>query len=442
MSEHPLLLRLAEIKPARRTGFVRRVSPSHVEAAGPLSTIGDICRIETGGALDGGILAEVVAIEDAHIVLMPLDQAAVISPDALVTLLPSKGRAPVGDAFAGRAINAMAEPIDGGGPILTDQTLPVEGLVLAPLDRVEPESILETGLRTIDGLLPIGRGQRIGVFAASGVGKTTLVRQLLAQVASDRCVLCLVGERGREVENAWAALSASGDRSRYALVAATSDESAALRVRAVHQALCLAEYWRHQGEHVVLVVDSVTRYAMALREIGLAAGSPPTLRAYTPNVFAKLPRIVERCGGDKKRGSITAIMAVLSETDDVDDPIVEIMKSLLDGHIVLSRRMSEQGRFPAIDVLKSVSRQAHQIMGSLHAASARRAVSLLAAYEDTRVMIESGVYRPGSNPRVDDAIKLRDTLAEFQQQRFDERADLADTLRRLQSATTKAAVHA
>ena len=435
MNPAACILELDTIQPARRVGYVRRISQGYVEATGPLVTVGEMCEIacrSDGESEPSSVLAEVVAVEDAHIVLMPLQAGISIYPDARVTARPTRSLAPVGDGFCGRAVNALGDPLDGGPAILAEARAALGGEVMAPLDRRDPTTILETGIRALDGPLAIGRGQRIGIFAASGVGKTTLMRQLASQVACDHCILCLVGERGREVEGVWAELGSLGPR--YTCVAATSDLSASLRVRAVHQALCLAEHWRARGRHVLLIVDSVTRYAMALREIGLAAGAPPTLRAYTPNVFAALPRLVERCGADKAGGSISAVITVLSETDDVDDPIVEVMKSLLDGHIVLSRQLAEQGHFPAIDLIRSVSRQSEKLMGATHAAAARRATSLLATYEDARMMIESGIYRSGTNPRIDEAIRGREALIGFLRQRSDERPPLSDTVRGLQAA--------
>ena len=342
-----------------------------------------------------------------------------------------------GDGFAGRAVDALGLPIDGCGAILDAVPVPA-GEVARPLDRVDPHQRLTTGIRAIDGLLTLGVGQRIGIFAASGVGKTSLVDQLARQIDYDRCVLCLVGERGREVSGLWKTIGQGPNGARVAMVAATSDQSPVLRVRAVDQALAIAEYWRGQGEHVVLLLDSVTRLAMALREIGLAAGSPPTVRAYTPNVFAALPRLVERCGAVSGQGAITAIMTVLSETDDVDDPIVELMKSLLDGHIVLSRSLAEQGHFPAIDVLRSVSRQASRLVDGDHQVAMRDAVALLAAYDESRVMIESGVYRARSNDRVDRAIAARDGLNAFLCQPSGEAVATPATLAALKQAVAYA----
>jgi len=270
-----------------------------------------------------------------------------------------------------------------------------------------------TGIRAIDGLLPLARGQRIGIFAAPGVGKTTLLGQLAAQVIADRCVICLVGERGREVESLWSSGLTADARSRTALVASTSDETAAMRVQAVEQGLEIAADWRAHGHHVLLLLDSATRYAMALREIGLAAGEPPTIRAYTPGVFAALPRLVERCGAIRDGGAITAVMTVLSETDDVDDPITEVMKSLLDGHIILSRRIAEQGRYPAVDLPRSVSRLAEKVMTVEHRDLARQAMASIGNYESARTLIDAGVYATGSNMETDAAIRQRPALEAF-----------------------------
>ena len=432
---HPFVLRIDSVDPARRVGYVRKVAPGRVEATGPISRVGDICCIENPPRQSDGdaapTLAEVIAVHEEHIALVPLDSTATVAPEAEVIAMPSRSLAPVGDGFCGRAVDALGRPIDGGGEIFAEAFSPPEGNVLTPLERYDPNSLLETGIRALDGLLTLGRGQRIGILAAAGVGKTTLMRQLAVQVATDHCVLCLVGERGREVEAIWRELTGRPQARRYTCVAATSDLSAPLRVRAIYQALCLAEHWRSKGKHVLLIVDSVTRYAMALREIGLAAGAPPTLRAYTPNVFAALPRLVERCGAAKAGGSITAAITVLSETDDVDDPIVEIMKSLLDGHIVLARNLAEQGHFPAIDVLRSVSRQSGQLMAASHAAVAKRVLGLLATYEDARLMIEGGIYKQGANSRTDEAIRAREAIVGFLKQRHDELSPVADTVKRL-----------
>lgn len=452
MNAHPFLRRLDQAEFVRPHGYVRKVAPGLVEATGPANALGDLCEIECerpegesksrGGSGGDTVLAEIAAVDERRVVLIPLEQHVTIRPDARVSARAMRDRVPVGDAFAGRAVDPLGRPIDGGGEIRTFEYMSLAGTVPRPLERADPSQVLTTGIRAIDGVLTLGKGQRVGVFAASGVGKTSLTEQLAAQTASDRCILCLVGERGREVEALWRTLSARADAHRYTIVAATSDESAALRARSVAYALCLADHWRAQGRHVLLMVDSITRLAMALREIGLAAGAPPTVRAYTPNVFAALPRLVERCGATRDGGAITAIMTVLSETDDVDDPIVELMKSLLDGHIVLSRALAEQSHFPAIDVSRSVSRGADRLVKPDQAKAMREVVSLLGAYEEARVMIESGVYKAGTNPVVDRAVAARPDINAFLRQGRDENAAMDDTLRRLRAATAKGAGHA
>jgi flagellum-specific ATP synthase len=414
MKPHRFLSRIEMTEPAANFGHVLEIGAGFLRASGPSGGLGQLCAIESAGAARSA-KAQIVAIGDRGVTLVPLDQTDDFRLGGRVTALPPSAGLRAGYGFAGRAVDALGAPIDGGGPVLDAASVPA-GEVARPLDRVDPRERLTTGIRAIDGLLTLGVGQRIGIFAASGVGKTSLVDQLARQVGYDRCVMCLVGERGREVSDLWRTIGQGPHGDKVAMVAATSDQSPVLRVRAVDQALAIAEHWRAQGEHVVLLLDSVTRLAMALREIGLAAGSPPTVRAYTPNVFSALPRLVERCGAVKGQGAITAIMTVLSETDDVDDPIVELMKSLLDGHIVLSRGLAEQGHFPAIDVLRSVSRQASRLVEPEQQKAMRDAVALLAAYDENRVMIESGVYRARSNDKVDRAIAARDGINAFLRQ--------------------------
>ena len=409
-------IRAADFAP--RYGHVRAVSPGLVEASGPAGVIGELCSIDREEA--GAVLAEIVAVDERRVLLSPLDTVAAIALGARVEALHSGDCVPVGEPFAGRAVGALGQPIDGGGRIRSALSAPLSGLVPAPLDRTAPARIAATGIRTIDALLTLGKGQRVGIIAASGVGKTSLMEQLAFQADADHIIFCLVGERGREVQSLWQSLSNRDDAERFTIVAATSDESAAHRARAPSLALALAEHWRGLGRHVLLVVDSVTRLAMALREIGLAAGSPPTVRAYTPNIFSVLPRLVERCGAVAGGGAITAIITVLSETDDVDDPIVELMKSLLDGHIVLSRELAEQGQFPAIDVLRSVSRGVEKRVPQKQRQAQRRLLSMLAAYEEGRMMVETGAYRSGTNPLLDQAIASREAVLRFLRQDMDE----------------------
>ncbi len=423
---HPFLTRLAHVPLARPQGRLRKVGQGQCVARGPDCTLGDLCEIEREGGEP--VLAEVVAVDDGDVVLVPLETATGLRPGARLVRSDRGARTGVGDGFGGRAIDALGRPIDGGPAIVADGDRSVQGEILSPLARAVPHPVAETGIRAIDGLLTLGRGQRIGIFAAAGVGKTSLVEQIVAQAASDRCILCLVGERGKEVEAIWRTLSARRDGARFTLVVATSDQSAALRARASGVALALAEYWRDRGDHVLVTIDSVTRLAMALREIGLAAGQPPTVRAYTPNVFAALPRLVERCGAAVGGGAITAVMTVLAESDEIDDPVAEVMKSLLDGHVLLSRTLAERGQFPAIDLSRSISRQAGRLMDATHAAAARRAVAMLGVYEEARILIESGMYQAGASAAIDAAIAMRPGLLAYLQQRQDERIGFRDSV--------------
>ena len=414
---HPAIDALADGEFVRFEGRVVAIGQNRIEADGPFASIGDFCSIGAGDRCDA-VLAQVVAVECSGIRLLPLGPIADVGLGARVVRRSDRSRPRAGDGFAGRAVDAFGAPIDGGETIeaaMQDRRSPSPG----KLDRVVIPERVATGIRAIDGLVPIAKGQRIGIFAASGVGKTTLVEQISQAVQCDHCILCLVGERGREVERLWKMHSSGANAARTTLVAATSDESATARIRAIDKALTLAEHWRAKGRHVVLFVDSVTRLAMALREVGLAAGEPPTLRSYTPNVFAAMPSYVERCGADRHRGAITAIFTVLAETDEVDDPIVELLKSLLDGHIVLSRKLADKGHYPPIDIGASVSRVADQVVegGVLRAATSLR--KMFAEFEDARALIESGIYREGSNAAIDRAIALQPALLEFLQQGVD-----------------------
>ena len=404
---------------ARYEGVVTHISPSSIEADGPFAKIGAYCAIESGADSEP-LLAEIVSLDKGRIRLSPLHSTRAIQLGARVWPTRHMDDVAYGDALCGRAINALGQPIDARGPIYPAGYGAREGTIPKTLDRESPSRKLTTGIRAIDALFPIGEGQRIGIFAASGVGKTSLVEQLSRQMDCDHCILCLVGERGREVEKLWSMHLAGEDRARFTIVAATSDESASMRVRAVDQALGLAEYWRGQGRHVVVFVDSVTRLALAQRELGFAAGEPPTVRAFTPNVFTAMPRIVERCGADRNGGSITAIFTVLSETDDVDDPIVELMKSLLDGHIILSRTLADKGHFPAIDIGASVSRMTGTLLDKQGARMAKDVHRSFADYHEARPMVESGIYRAGSNAGIDRAVALAPRLLDFLQQGADE----------------------
>lgn len=434
---HPALTLLREAELIAYVGEISAIGQNGVEALGPLCSVGEFCTI----AIDDGdpLLAQVVAVTERRIRLLPLGPTNGIRIGAAVQRSLEKSRFASGDAFAGRAVDAFGAPIDGRGALIAERPAPTFATRPGKLDRTIVAERVATGIRAIDGLIPIAKGQRIGIFAASGVGKTTLVEQMSGRIDCDHCILCLIGERGREVERLWRMHLDSEDRDRFTLVAATSDESATARIRALDQALALAEHWRAQGRHVVLFVDSITRLAMALREVGLAGGEPPTLRSYTPNVFAAMPHYVERCGADRRAGQITAIFTVLAETDDIEDPIVELMKSLLDGHIILSRRLADKGHFPPIDIGGSVSRVAGQVMPRALADVTRQLRKYFAEFDQARPMIESGIYRSGSSPAIDRAIELDPHITAFLQQDGDDISALDDTDARMRRIVAVAA---
>jgi flagellum-specific ATP synthase len=408
---------LRRADPVLRTGRVRTILSTHIEADGPAVSLGALCLVEARAESGSGAFqAEVVRVAPDGIVLSPLEDSIPTWCGALVTACGEIDTVPVGHALLGRVVDPLGRPLDGYGPVRADQFRPLNGPTFSPLERISPSEIFETGIRAVDGLLTLGAGQRIGVFAASGVGKTTLMNQIARQAQADVTIICLVGERGREVEALWNNGLDEGARARTTLVAATSDRAAAMRVRAVYYSLALAEYWRSKGKHVLFLLDSATRLALAMREIGLAAGEPPTVRAYTPGVFAALPRIVERCGALRAGGAITAVMTVLSETDDVDDPVSELMKSLLDGHILLSRQLAERGQYPAIDVPRSISRQAEGLVSEAQLADAHKILEWLSVYDASRTLIDTGVYSAGTNASIDKAIERHPHITEFLKQ--------------------------
>jgi flagellum-specific ATP synthase len=428
MTLHPMQLSLRSVDPVLRTGRVRKILPTHIEADGPGVALGTLCEVE-GMSANGAntFSAEVIRVDRDSITLTPLENSPITFAGALVKARGRPNLIEVGEGFLGRAVNALGEPMDQAGPIRGQHYAPLYGDAVAPMARTSRPDVLQTGVRAIDGLLTLGQGQRIGIFAASGVGKTSLLTQIARQVEADVTVICLVGERGREVEAIWNGGLDEEARAKTILVSATSDQSAALRVRACHYALAQAEHWRSRGKHVLLLLDSVTRLAMAMREIGLAAGEPPTVRAYTPGVFAAIPKMVERCGAIKPAGAITAIMTVLSENDEVEDPVCELMKSLLDGHIVLSRALAEAGHFPAIDVPRSVSRQAENLVSNSNRRIVFQVLEWLTKYESARTLVDTGLYVKGSNEIIDRSLERYPHIVKFLKQDRRDCTSMADT---------------
>jgi len=411
------------------TGTVIRAAGLLIEAALPRVPVGTTCEIR---ATDGGIVrAEVVGFAGGTAHLMPLGEIHGIGQGCEVVPRASADRIGVGEGLLGRIVDASLRPIDGGPiPVLRHRT-PLGAAPPPALTRRLVNQAIPLGIRSIDSVITVGEGQRMAIMAGAGVGKSVLLGMLARSAQADVVVVGLIGERGREVREFVERDLADGLR-RAVVVVATSDESPLKRLRAAKAATAVAEYFRSEGRRVLLLVDSLSRVAIAQREIGLAVGEPPTTRGYPPSAFALLPRLVERAGNDAGQGSITAFYTVLAEGDDHQgDPIADAARATLDGHLVLSRRLAESGHFPAVDVLASVSRVMNEIVTPAHRELARQVRETLSAYRDAADLVEVGAYAAGSNPKVDRALRCIDSLQAFLRQDPNERSPLEDTLSRL-----------
>lgn len=420
---------LARVVPVgSRAGILTQVVGLLVECRGLSSALGDLCwvAVPDGGTLD----LEVVGFRGPASLLMPLGDAHGLRPGTRV--IPKGGRLDVAcsEALLGRVVDGLGNPIDGGAPLPAGRRMPLLRAAPGPLDRVPIEDTLPTGVSVLDGFLTLGRGQRVGIFAGSGVGKSTLLGEVARGTSADVNVIALIGERGREVQHFIEhALGAEGLR-RSVIVVATSDAPPLIRIKACFTAIAIAEWFRDLGNDVMMMMDSVTRYAGASREVGLALGEPPTIRGYPPSFFSSMPRIVERLGRTRG-GSITGIFTVLVDGDDMNEPVTDTLRGLLDGHVVLSRAIAQRGCFPAVDVLQSVSRIMNLVTTPEHQAAARELRALMAAYEDARDLVSVGAYKPGTDPRVDRAIAVRDELELLVRQGTGEARPLEVTIARM-----------
>lgn len=417
----------------RRMGRVLNFNGLVIEANGPNVFLGELCEIYPhGGARP--VPAEVVGFREGRVLLMPYGNPHGISLESDVV---AKGHAlgiPVGSALLGRVIDAFGNPLDDGAPIVAEDEYPLHREPINPLDREPISETLETGVRAIDGLMALGKGQRTGIFSGSGVGKSTLLGMLARNVKSDINVIAMIGERGREVwDFIHDALGEEGLR-RSVVIVATADQPALLRTHAVHAATAIAEFFRDQGKDVLMIMDSVTRFAIAQREIGLAVGEPPASRGYTPSVFSMLPRILERGGRLRTGGSITAVYSVLVEGDDINDPVADHMRALLDGHITLSRDLANRAHFPAIEVTSSVSRVMPKLVDANTRKLASRCIELVARYEASRDLIDMGAYREGANPKLDEAVRRMPAIEAFLQQDAAQGISASDTGTQLENA--------
>jgi flagellum-specific ATP synthase len=410
----PYRQRLKSVSPYRVSGTVSEVTGLLVASHGPWLPVGGVCHLEPVG---GGapVLAEVVGFRGEQTLLMPLSDLRGVSLGSQVVALAKEAHYPVGPELLGRVINGLGRPIDGKG-VIAAHSYPVYRATSNPLDREEIREPLDIGIRSINGMITCGKGQRVAIMAGAGVGKSTLLAMIARNTRADVKIIALIGERGREVEEFVARTLPSEERDRMIVVAATSEAPALVRVRGAFIATTIAEYFRDCGQDVLLLMDSLSRFAMAQREAGLAAGEPPSTKGYTPSVFAMLPRLLERAGRWKGKGSITGLYTVLMEGDDPHEPITDAVRSLTDGHIQLSRRLAEQGHFPAIDVLSSVSRVRSRVTGKEHRAMVGEITRLMAAYRDAEDLIQIGAYSKGNTADVDRAIALLPRLRNFLRQ--------------------------
>jgi flagellum-specific ATP synthase len=414
----------------KRTGRIVRSVGLTVESEGPDACLGEICEI-SAPARGKRTLAEVVGFAEGRVLLMPYEDLIGIQAGSEVIATGETAHAYAGEHLLGRVIDGFGAPLDGRPLQQQGSRYPLYPAPINPLERGQVREILQTGVRAIDALLTIARGQRIGIFSGSGVGKSTVLGMIAREVQADVSIIALVGERGREVKAFVENGLSPASRTRSVVLASTSDQPPLVRRRAAFLATAIAEYFRDQGAHVCLTMDSVTRIAMAQREIGLASGELPTARGYTPSVFALLPRLLERGGVRGAGGSMTALYTVLVEGDDMADPVADTVRSILDGHIVLSRAVAHRARFPAIDVTQSVSRLTASIVPSAEHQLITDAVKTLALYESSRDLIEVGAYKRGTNPAVDRAIRLQPELEKFLAQLPDEVETRAAAMQRL-----------
>lgn len=416
----------------RRMGKIDKIIGLTIESTGPACNIGDVCRIFKKGD-DGYIFAEVVGFQEGKILLMPYADIEGIGPGSIVDSTGGKLTVNCSDALVGRIIDAVGNPLDGGEKIPVGESYSIAGQPVNPLTRPAIHDIIPMGVKAIDGLLTIGKGQRMGIFAGSGVGKSTLMGMIAKEVKADVNVIALVGERGREVREFIERDLGPKGMERSVLVVATSDQPAMMRNKCPMTATAIAEYFKDQGKDVLLMMDSLTRYAMAQREIGLSVGEAPIARGYTPSIYTTMPKLLERAGNFEK-GSITGIYTVLVEGDDTNEPISDTVRGIIDGHIILSRKVAMKNHYPAIDVLGSISRLMAEIADSEQKETASKLRNLMSVYEANYDLVSIGAYKKGSNPALDEAILKIGRINSFLQQKTDESFEYEDTVQMMKEA--------
>jgi flagellum-specific ATP synthase len=411
---------VAAVDPCEVSGRVSQVVGLVVEALGPEMAVGDLCHIIDESAGTPPVAAEVVGFRNNRVLLMPLGELRGVSPGSRILAQGRSLAVRVGNELLGRVLDGFGQPIDGKGPVLGGTWNPIYQSPPGPLERRRITGILSTGITSLDALLTCGVGQRLGIFSGSGVGKSTMMGMIARHTSADVNVIGLIGERGREVKDFLEKDLGPEGLKRSVVVVATSDQPALVRRQGAFVATAIAEYFRDQGQNVILMIDSITRFCTAQREVGLAIGEPPTTRGYTPSVFALLPKLLERSGALEGAGSITGLYTVLVEADDMNDPIGDSVRSILDGHLVLSRELATQNHYPAIEVLESVSRLTRDLLTPSQLELAACAREHLAIYRKNQDLINIGAYPAGSNPVIDEAIRLHEPLRQFLRQPVDQ----------------------
>lgn len=417
-------------EPIKMNGKITQVIGLVIESQGPNVSLGELCYVCSRISHVEPVPAEVVGFRKGRVLLMSIGDMQGIGPGCEVISAQKMLKVSVGRQLLGRILDGLGNPIDGKGPLLTNQEYPLNASPPHPLSRPRIKKTLAVGVRALDGTITMGRGQRIGIMAGSGVGKSTLLGMIARNTEADISVIALIGERGREVREFIERDLGEEGLKRSVVVVATSDQPALVRIKGAMTATAIAEYFRDQGMNVILMMDSVTRFAMAQREVGLTIGEPPATRGYTPSVFAMLPRLLERAGTNDI-GSITGIYTVLVDGDDMNEPIADAVRSILDGHIVLSRAIAAQNHYPAIDILASVSRVMMEVVEKKHYEASQRLRSVMAVYREAEDLINIGAYVAGSNPNIDEAIQKIESIRGFLQQSVYETSSFEDTEKQL-----------
>lgn len=422
-----VLEQVAGVDPIAVRGRIAQALGLVIEGYGPVSSIGELCEIvcEDGS---GRVLAEVVGFRDQRVLLMPLGDMRGIGPSSHLIMQGRMATAHVGPGLLGRVLDGLGLPLDSKGLLQTDEEYPLYATSLNPMQRRRITRPLDLGIRSINGLLTCGRGQKVGIFSGSGVGKSILLGMLSRNTSADVNVIALIGERGREVNEFIERDLKPEGLKRSVVIVATSDQPPLVRIRGAFLATAIAEYFRDQGQQVLLLMDSLTRFAHGQREVGLAIGEPPTTKGYTPSVFTLLPRLLERAGTGSGDGTITGLYTVLVEGDDMADPIADAVRAILDGHIVLSRDLAAQNHFPAIDILQSTSRVMRDIVTPQHYAAARSVMEALAVYRRSEDLINLGAYKAGANAKLDRAVSMHGPITTFLRQGIDEKTGLGDSV--------------